>query len=39
MVNKAPAIAAAAVVRFQKNPMRKIASTPGEIKPTYSWMN
>lgn len=39
MVNSVPASAARAVVFFQKNPMRKIASTPGEMKPTYSWMN
>ena len=34
-----PVKAAADVVRFQKKPNRKIASTPGEIKPTYSWIN
>ena len=39
IVSKAPVRAAADVVRFQKNPKRKIASTPGEMKPTYSWIN
>src|SRR5690349_8960802 len=39
MVSNAPVNAAAEVVRFQKKPMRKIARTPGEINPTYSWMN
>ena len=31
--------AAKEVVRFHRNPIKKIARTPGEIKPTYSWMN
>ena len=35
----APAIAAAEVVRFQKKPSKKMASTPGDTKPTYSCMN
>src|SRR5450631_2792359 len=39
MVIRLPVSAAAAVVRFQKKPSRNIASTPGEINPTYSWMN
>ncbi len=36
--SKAPVSAAAEVVRFQKKPSIKIANTPGEIKPVYSWM-
>src|SRR4051812_22577645 len=39
IVNIADVSAAAEVVRFQKKPRRKIERTPGEIKPTYSWMN
>lgn len=39
MVSIAPANAAAAVVLFQNIPNKNIASTPGEKKPTYSWMN
>jgi len=37
-VINAAASAAAAVVRFQKNPSIKIAKIPGETKPVYSWM-
>ncbi|WP_369799725.1 hypothetical protein [Pedobacter sp. BMA] len=36
MVSKAAERAAFEVVLFQKKPSRKIANTPGEIKPTYS---
>lgn len=36
MVSRAADIAALEVVFFQKKPNRKIAKTPGEIKPTYS---
>src|SRR5215213_11132587 len=36
MVRMADVSAAADVVRFHRNPNRKIESTPGEIKPTYS---
>ena len=36
MVRIAEVRAAFDVVRFQKNPKRKMESTPGEIKPTYS---
>ena len=39
IVSIAAASAAAEVVRFQKKPKRKIDNTPGEIKPTYSWIN
>lgn len=39
IVRIAEVSAAADVARFQKNPNRKIDNTPGEIKPTYSWMN
>ena len=39
MVKMAEVSAAAEVVRFQKNPNRKMESTPGEIKPTYSCIN
>ena len=39
MVRMAEVSAATDVVLFQKNPNRKIDSTPGEIKPTYSCMN
>ncbi len=39
IVRIAEVSAALDVVRFQKNPNRKIDSTPGEINPTYSWMN
>ena len=39
IVSIAAASAAAEVVRFQKKPKRKIDNTPGEMKPTYSWMN
>jgi hypothetical protein len=39
MVSTAAVSAAAEVVRFQKNPNRKMAKTPGEIKPTYSCTN
>lgn len=31
--------AALAVTLFQKMPTRKIATTPGDTKPVYSWMN
>lgn len=36
MVNKEAVSAAREVVLFQKKPNKKIAKTPGEIKPTYS---
>src|SRR5258706_11709431 len=36
IVSNVPVSAAVEVVRFQKNPIKKIASTPGEINPTYS---
>ncbi len=39
IVNNVPVNAAADVVLFQKIPKRKIARTPGEIKPTYSCIN
>ena len=39
MVRMAEVSAAVDVVRFQKNPKRKIDSTPGDIKPTYSCIN
>ena len=39
MVSIAEVSAAAAVVRFQKKPKRKMDNTPGEIKPTYSCIN
>ena len=39
IVNNVPVNAAADVVLFQKIPSKKIASTPGDIKPTYSCMN
>ncbi len=39
IVNMAETKAAPAVVRFQKNPNRKIDKTPGEINPTYSCTN
>ncbi len=39
IVRIAEVSAAVEVVRFQKNPKRKIDNTPGEINPTYSWMN
>jgi hypothetical protein len=39
IVRIAEVSAAVAVVRFQKNPNRKIDNTPGEIKPTYSCTN
>jgi len=38
-VNTAAAMAAVAVVRFQNRPSINMANTPGEKKPTYSWMN
>lgn len=39
IVNKAPINAALAVVFRQNIPNRKMASTPGEKKPTYSCIN
>src|SRR6478672_3619463 len=39
MVRMADISAAVDVALFQKNPNRKIDSTPGDIKPTYSWIN
>ncbi len=39
IVRMAEVRAAVEVVRFQKKPKRKIDNTPGEINPTYSWMN
>src|SRR5690606_1894565 len=36
IVNNVPASAALGVVLLQKNPSRKMASTPGEMNPTYS---
>ena len=39
IVRMAEVSAAADVVRFQKKPKRKIDRTPGEINPTYSWIN
>ena len=36
IVIRAPHKAAVLVVRFQKNPIKKMANTPGEINPTYS---
>src|SRR5690606_579674 len=38
MVNTAAVSAAFEVVFFQKKPNIKIAKTPGEIKPVYSWI-
>ncbi len=39
IVRIAEVSAAVEVVLFQKKPNRKIDNTPGEINPTYSWMN
>lgn len=38
MVSKAATRAAVELVRFQKKPRMKMATTPGEMKPVYSWM-
>ncbi len=39
IVSIADVSAAVDVARFQKKPKRKMDKTPGEINPTYSWIN